>query len=114
MLLAMSLTFAMQTATPALDTGAELYKQCKDYIALVDRAGRRTFNETLGAGRCLGYVQGLAIGAYAKPFMCNESATVETTIRVYIAYMDKNPKQRDEQEAIGVVHALSEAYPCSK
>jgi hypothetical protein len=35
-----------------------------------------------------------------------------TTIRVYVAYMEKNPKLIDEWMITGVLRSLMDNYPC--
>jgi hypothetical protein len=44
--------------------------------------------------------------------ICLGGASMGTTIRVYVAYMDKNPKLMDEWMITGVGRALRENYPC--
>jgi hypothetical protein len=51
-------------------------------------------------------------GADGLRGFCAQSATVGTIAKVYIAYMDKNPKMFDEREGTGFISALQEAYPC--
>lgn len=66
---------------------------------------------------CLGYVKGLSAGyAIAKgPEICvSEGTAPETLIRLYVQYMEKNPKLLDENLAYGVALALRENYPCHK
>jgi Rap1a immunity proteins len=91
---------------------SRLYHSCKDLIAITDHTARKDASETLEAGRCLGYVDGFIQGSFAHPFACSGEATNETIVRVYIAYMDKNPKLLDEIEGVTFLYAMKDAYPC--
>ena len=35
-----------------------------------------------------------------------------TIVRVYVAYMQKTPKEMDEDKHVGLLHAIVGAYPC--
>ena len=34
--------------------------------------------------------------------------------RIYVAYMQKNPKLLDQPKSLGLLDALMDAYPCQK
>lgn len=63
---------------------------------------------------CSGYFHGF--GDYndmnSGSSICLGGASVGTSIRVYVAYMEKNPKLLDDAMIIGIVHALKDTYPC--
>lgn len=46
--------------------------------------------------------------------ICLGDASEGTMIRVYVAYMDRNPKLMDELMILGVVSSLHDSYPCHK
>ncbi len=45
--------------------------------------------------------------------ICAEGATVGTLSRVYVAYVEKNPKLMDEPKAAGLYEAFAIEYPCA-
>lgn len=62
---------------------------------------------------CLGYFRGFGdYNAMAGSSICLDRAHTGTVIRVYVAYMEKNPKFLDDMMIIGVIYALKDAYPC--
>jgi hypothetical protein len=94
------------------DRGSVLYADCKSFVAALDHTANQGHIDTLGASRCSGYIEGILDGANGLRGFCAENATVGTIARVYIAYMDKNPKMFDEREGTGFISALQENYPC--
>jgi hypothetical protein len=44
--------------------------------------------------------------------VCLAGATTGTIARVYVAYMQKNPKMFDVEKSVGLTNALIENYPC--
>jgi hypothetical protein len=90
------------------DTGSILYADCKAFVAVLDDVANQ--NHT-SAAMCAGYIEGWLDAANGRGF-CAQNATVGTIARVYIAYMDKNPKMFDEREGTGFISALQETYPC--
>ena len=103
------LAFAM-LAPP--NVGSSLYADCKSFVAVLDDTANQNHHDTLGAGRCSGYIEGMLDGANGLRGFCVGSATLGTIARVYIAYMDKNHKMLDEREGAGFMSALQETYPC--
>jgi Rap1a immunity proteins len=111
-MLALLLALAMQ-ATPDLANGAALYSQCKAYVALVDKTRSIDSDAMLDAGTCLGYISGFTdVVATGSSTVCLKPVTTATLVRVYIAYMDKNPKLFDESRKVTLALALTDAYPC--
>ena len=39
-------------------------------------------------------------------------ASYGTIIRLYVLYMEKNPKKLDDLPIVGMLYALADAYPC--
>ncbi len=93
--------------------GSGLYSDCKAYISFMEQTGpRKDYEEVFSAGRCIGYVKGVAEGVKALKGACPVDATTITMIRVYLFFMESNPKLFDEAEPIGLSYALHDAYPC--
>jgi hypothetical protein len=62
---------------------------------------------------CASYISGFVDGLGPTPGGCpSPDATVGTLIRVYVAYMEKNPKWLDDYRFVGLLRAIREAYPC--
>jgi hypothetical protein len=67
------------------------------------------------ANTCLDYVDGFfgAIALTNNP-ICADGASLGTIIRIYVAYMQKNPKFMDADKNLGLYAAMISAYPCKK
>jgi len=90
-------------------SGSGLYAACKAWVAFIDKtAQERNPSEEMF---CIGYVSGFSDSATGEHF-CASDATMGTIVRVYLAYMDKNPKMFDLPRGIGLELALRESYPC--
>jgi len=50
---------------------------------------------------------------YGSTGLCIKDARVGTIIRVYVAYMQKNPKLLDDLKIFGVIEAMKDSYSCS-
>jgi hypothetical protein len=53
--------------------------------------------------RCQAYIDGFLDGATASgdTTICTEGATIGTLSRVYVSFMEKNPKLMDEPKLVG-------------
>jgi hypothetical protein len=68
----------------------------------------------LGYFRAAGdFVYAERIAGYGSDCL-DDDASLDTVIRIYIAYMVKNPKQMDRPMFYGAKLALNESYPCLK
>ena len=94
------------------DKGSTLYTDCKAFVAMLNGNAKQEYSVAASAFRCAGYVDGIMDGADGLRGFCASNASTGTIVRVYIAYMDKNPKMFDEREGTGFMSALQEAYPC--
>jgi len=103
---------ALAMLAPA-DVGSNLYTDCKSFVAVLDDTANQSHPNSVGGGRCAGYIEGMVDAADGLRGFCVGSATTGTIARVYVAYMDKNPKMFDEREGTGFMSALRETYPCS-
>jgi Rap1a immunity proteins len=69
------------------------------------------------AGRsdlCLGYFEAFVdVSDLLHSTLCIKDARLATLIRVYLAYMEKNPKLLDKPKIFGVAYAMIESYTCS-
>lgn len=61
---------------------------------------------------CTNYIQGFMDAGTLSTSFCTGEATIATVIRVYVAYLDKNPKLLDGMRGTGVLLSLTDAYPC--
>jgi len=95
--------------------GSELVYQCKAY--------ERDTSSPNGS-QCFGYIDGFldGVSSQASPrnqvdmtkAYCFTDTSVDTLIRVYLAFMEKNPKYLDEAKGKSLRSALHDAYPCHK
>jgi hypothetical protein len=108
-MLAPLLALAMQLPSDQ-GSGSGLYADCKAYLAIADNPKTSSAND-LQAGVCIGYISGFSDSTNGNN-VCVSDATMGTIVRVYVAYMDKNPKLFDAPRAVGVGLALKDAYPC--
>jgi hypothetical protein len=96
--------------TKSEDTSYDLYHACQDAVRYVDapnsdRPGRTDY--------CFGYFEGYTnVLSANSSSLCIGQARIGTLIRVYLAYMDKNPKLLDDPKLISVTYALKESYSC--
>ncbi len=116
-MLALALGLALQTVTPTDFTkGSHLFGSCQSAVRMMDNpSAQQTKTEMPGSTYCLGYVGGYIDGLNRlKDAVCVRDATLNTIVRVYVAYMQKNPKLMDEGKALGLLLALTDAYACPK
>ena len=97
---------------PQFATGADLYRGCKDWVALVDQTREVDGGDLYDAGACHGYIDGVSGGLISMRASCPGNATLGTMIRVYLVYVDRHPKVLDFAPSAGVVGAMKETYPC--
>ena len=61
---------------------------------------------------CMNYIQGFVYAGTVGRLFCAPNASNNTVARVYVAYMQKNPKLLDEPKGKGFLAAMVDAYPC--
>ena len=93
--------------------GSQLVYQCRAYV--------RNTPSPVGS-QCLGYVDGFLDGRTSSPragshldatrTFCFADTSLDTAIRVYLAFMEKNPKYLDYEKWRTLTMALHDAYPC--
>ena len=97
----------------------DMAKECRVALDLLQGRIEKSFENTLFAGECVGYVQGagdvsLAMADNVKWFkVCvPDSVSTMTLIEKFIAFVDKNPKYTLASTAFQLM--LAENYPCKK
>ena len=105
----------MQSAdlVPPTQRGSDLYQSCKTGVKVMDSQTATTHDISEGMV-CSAYLMGFldASGMFPNNSICADEATLGTVSRVYVAYMEANPKVMDQPKAVGVYEALAIAYPC--
>ena len=105
------LFFAMQISPVTdLHKASALYSDCKAWVALTDKTRETNNDDALHAVNCVGYMNGFIEGGLTK--ICAKDVPTMTMARVFIAYMDKNPKLFDERRSVVLYLALTDAYSC--
>jgi hypothetical protein len=109
--------------------GSELVYQCKAYVRMT--SGPHSGEDIAAGHQCLGYIEGFVDGvnseftlpytiapAYRKDHwskgLCIPPGALDTWIKVYLAFMDKNPTHLDDPKGDSLRIALHDAYPCEK
>lgn len=100
--------------TPKPNIGSELYKACQAFERTVEPKRKVSSDDIADSQYCLGYIDafGDSFPREASGICTDEHVTIGTLIRVYLAYMDKNPKLLDANRESGLALALADAYPC--
>ena len=108
--------------------GSELVYECKAYLRTT--SGPYSAHDAADGGNCVGYLDGFVDGTnsefealtppnpgkdyWATRALCIPPSTLDTRIKVYLAFMERNPKYLDEDKATSLRTALHDAYPCQK
>jgi hypothetical protein len=64
------------------------------------------------AAHCLDYVEGFLDGFMGPKAVCLNGTSNGTLVRVYVLYMQKNPKLLDDYRSVGLSRSVVDAYPC--
>jgi hypothetical protein len=95
-----------------VEQGTYLFHACQASIRVMD-APNVGASDLHDAEFCRGYFRGFGdLNDMRGSTICLSSASSGPTIRVYVAFMEKNPKLLDAPMIVGVVDALVDAYPC--
>ena len=108
-----ALMLAAQFGPPGYGKGSQLYAQCKKYVSVTEQ-GSVNSQVAFDGGSCAGYISAMSDTLMTNHAFCPTNTTNGTLVRVYIAYIDKNPKMLDESRGNGVVAAFEDAFPCAK
>ena len=118
LLAVMVLAFAPCSVAEAR-SAQDMAKECRVAIDVLQGHAEKSFENTLFAGECIGYVQGagdmsLAMTENVKWFkICvPESTSTMTLIQKFIAFVDKNPKYTLASTAFQLM--LGQEFPCKK
>jgi predicted secreted protein len=97
----------------------DMAKECRVGLDLLQGHVNKSFENTLFAGECIGYVQGagdvsLAMAEDVKWFkVCvPDSTSTMALIEKFIAFVDKNPKYTLASTAFQLM--LVQEFPCKK
>lgn len=113
MMFAPLLLLAMtQTPLPAAaDRGAVLYSKCLADVRLMDNPS--DVKNLAAINECADYIHGFADAlAVTDAPVCSGQSSLGTLVRVYVSYMQANPKMMDSNKVVGLMNALRIAYPC--
>lgn len=104
------------------ETGATLESDCRKALLFAENVGNQGIDTSnwLGAASCLGYFMGLLDMNYfvtqtGKPALCpgaREGLTGLQAARIYLKYIDLNPRERPLPASTAAIHALQAAFPC--
>ena len=96
--------------------GSRLYQACTGTVRLLDNSHEAdALTDAQNASFCIGYIGGfLDAFTFSRPphTICARGAVMSTVARVYVAYMQKHPKELDDEMSIGLHNAVLESYPC--
>ena len=115
MLVLLLALIAGQAAMPAdLSRGCHLYGSCQAAARLSDDpASAQAKSELASSTYCFGYIGGYMDGLNVlKEQVCIRGASLDTIARVYVLYMQRNPKLMDEGRALGLLLSLKSSYAC--
>jgi hypothetical protein len=103
--------FAQNSPNPKR-LGSALYAHCQEAVRILDNT--RAGGDLQSATECTAYIDGFtdALLSLENPLICTGTASVSTMTRIYVAYMQKNPKLLDQSKSLGLTLSLIEAYPC--
>lgn len=97
---------------PPHRSGAALFHACQADIRMMDSSTGGDDADIYPANECIEYVGGFVDAIGISGHVCFGDASTGTVIRVYVAYMQKNPKLLDESRGLGLFGAVLDAYPC--
>jgi hypothetical protein len=97
----------------------DMAKECRVALDLFQDRVEKSFENTLFAGECIGYIQGagdvsLVVADNVTWFKAcvPDSTSTMTLIQKFIAFVDKNPKYTLASTAFQLM--LAQEFPCKK
>ena len=114
-ILALACKAAKSQAPPGIEDdskGSWLHHSCQASIRAEDAGSNANPTDIEDANHCIDYLAGFIDGSSPTTLFCPGNATVGTLIRIYVNFMQRHPKYRDEQRGIGLIAALHANYPC--
>jgi hypothetical protein len=107
------LALALQVHPP--QTGTDLYEDCQSAVRYADSGGENLSNDEVAKGlTCMAFIDGYHDGLWeGNETICIPSdVSVETLVRGYLRFMQKNPTLMNPPKNIGLNFALRDAYSC--
>jgi hypothetical protein len=101
-----------------VNRGSELLRMCQSVATLEAANGRAaTASDASAAAGCTAYISGFneataESDSPRKPFCVKDETTTRELVRIYVAYMQENPKWLDYDKSVGLTLALQGAFPC--
>ncbi len=113
-MLPMLLALAMPQTSPldAVSKGSVLYHHCQAALRMVNSDQGVSDEELASVRLCTSYLDGIADGLSITRKACTGNASREAILRVYIAFMDRNPPYFDMHKAEGAYVAMMASYAC--
>ena len=115
LLLATAVTGKADDATREIVKGAALYRSCQAEVRLMELpdVSHATQPDLIDGAFCVGFVNGFTGNlSGARVGVCTNGSNMGTVVKVYVTFMNENPKLMDEDRRVGLGMALQIAYPC--
>ena len=95
--------------------GAALYRVCQAEVRLMDMPTltKATQSDLLNGSYCVGYLNGFVSNLQPATTVCTNGIAIGELVRIYVAFMERNPVLMDKDRRLGLHHALHEALPCA-
>ena len=109
--------FGQSSTSPADGSKGEgLYHNCKAAVKFMNGNTEQTEYDP---GMCVGYIEGFTesgvlSGAASSAYCFDADTSTGVIIRLYVQFMETNPKLMDAPRFIGLAQALSANYPCKQ
>ncbi len=111
-LLVLSMLPQAAVNVPENSRGQHLFRACQAVIRTIDDPNAPMSDFAAGS-LCVGYIDGFTDGLeMAGRGLCLSGANLGTMARVYVAFMEKNPKLLDVEQSAGLAKSLMDSYPC--
>jgi hypothetical protein len=127
-LIALCAASLSSTAVAEANRGESLLEDCNAALKLYDAPDSVPSLETEAMGmHCMGFISGLRDGLdfwrasteaskkrdmSSAPICIPQDATTLQLVRIVVKYLRDNPKELNKHDAILVLTALHDAYPC--
>ena len=97
-----------------LSKGSALYRVCQAEVRLMDLPSlvSAASSDLLNGSYCVGYLNGFVANLNRSTAICPEEVPIGALVRVYVAFMAKNPDMLEKDKRMGLNLALRESFPC--
>ena len=101
-------------AISELSRGSALYRVCQAEVRLMNLPSlvSAASSDLLNGSYCVGYLNGFVANLNRSAAICPQEVPIGALVRVYVAFMAKNPDMLEKDKRMGLNLALREAYPC--